>query len=507
MIGRQVLVLLKALHRYVGALLCLLVFAWFCSGIVMMYKGYPLLGEAEKLARTPALAASSVVLPIEAWSKSGQTGSPAHVRLALLEQRPVYVFALGAKGWVTVAADSGAPVASLDAKAAERIAKQFSGSNANVQYLGLNTAPNQWTMFALWAPYMADYSFAPFHQFALEDANQTQVSVLAATGDVIQETVRSERLWGYLGAVVHWIYPTALRRNVVAWDRTVVWSSMAAALLCVVGLVIGLTSYRWKRQPQMAGSPYRNWLKWHHYLGLVFGLLALTWLFSGLLSMDPWKWSLTDDTPDGSQQSSMRGGDLNLAAFSATPSEALVTCNRTLTTKEIRLVQLRGEPYYWCVESPQRSLLLDARAHSEATPIEQLPVPMLLAATKSLYPERQVIEAQLIEHYDAYYYPGWYDKLINGSTKRLPVLRVNFDGENPTTVYVDPYSASPVLTYDTSARWFRWLFHGLHSLDFGALYRTRPLWDFIVLPLMLLGVAFSVTGVWISAKWVARKVR
>jgi len=27
---------------------------------------------------------------------------------------------------------------------------------------------------------------------------------------------------------------------------------------------------------------------WHHWTGLVFGILTLTWLFSGLLSLNPW---------------------------------------------------------------------------------------------------------------------------------------------------------------------------------------------------------------------------
>src|SRR5437773_2479579 len=35
-------------------------------------------------------------------------------------------------------------------------------------------------------------------------------------------------------------------------------------------------------------SPYRGWFYWHHVVGLLFGVLALTWVFSGLLSMNPW---------------------------------------------------------------------------------------------------------------------------------------------------------------------------------------------------------------------------
>ena len=37
----------------------------------------------------------------------------------------------------------------------------------------------------------------------------------------------------------------------------------------------------------VASSPYPGWLRWHHYAGLLFGVVTFTWTFSGLLSMDP----------------------------------------------------------------------------------------------------------------------------------------------------------------------------------------------------------------------------
>ena len=33
-------------------------------------------------------------------------------------------------------------------------------------------------------------------------------------------------------------------------------------------------------------TPYAGWLKWHHYAGLIFGVITFTWLFSGMLSME-----------------------------------------------------------------------------------------------------------------------------------------------------------------------------------------------------------------------------
>jgi hypothetical protein len=40
----------------------------------------------------------------------------------------------------------------------------------------------------------------------------------------------------------------------------------------------------------------------------------------------------------------------------------------------------------------------------------------------------------------------------------------------------------------------RWLYHGLHSLDFPWLYDHRPLWDIVVISFMLGGTALCVTS-------------
>ena len=41
----------------------------------------------------------------------------------------------------------------------------------------------------------------------------------------------------------------------------------------------------------------------------------------------------------------------------------------------------------------------------------------------------------------------------------------------------------------------RWLYHGLHSLDFPLLYYRRPLWDIVMIVLSLGGLGSAVTAV------------
>jgi hypothetical protein len=55
----------------------------------------------------------------------------------------------------------------------------------------------------------------------------------------------------------------------------------------------------------------------------------------------------------------------------------------------------------------------------------------------------------------------------------------------------------------------RWLYHGLHSLDFPWLYNRRPLWDIVVIALSAGGLAVSITSAptaWRRAKRHARRV-
>jgi hypothetical protein len=57
---------------------------------------------------------------------------------------------------------------------------------------------------------------------------------------------------------------------------------------------------------------------------------------------------------------------------------------------------------------------------------------------------------------------------------------------------------------DPETRWYRWLRDGLHSLDFPAINGKRPLWDIVLLPLMLGGTVAAVTGVWLLIRRLAR---
>jgi uncharacterized iron-regulated membrane protein len=99
----------------------------------------------------------------------------------------------------------------------------------------------------------------------------------------------------------------------------------------------------------------------------------------------------------------------------------------------------------------------------------------------------------LIESEDAYF-------LRRDDAHPLPVYRVILNDPEETRYYLDPVSGSLLQRIDANGRWHRWLFGGLHRIDFASWMRARPLWDIVVLFLMAGGVALTVTGFYLALR-------
>ena len=94
----------------------------------------------------------------------------------------------------------------------------------------------------------------------------------------------------------------------------------------------------------------------------------------------------------------------------------------------------------------------------------------LLARLKEAAPDTPIVDHQLLTNYDSYYYS-------RGDLTPLPVLRVKFADPMQTWIYVDPVMSQMLAYVHKYSRIERWLYNGLHSLDFSFWYNKRPLWD------------------------------
>jgi hypothetical protein len=437
-------------HRWLGTGGCLFFIAWFVSGIVMMYARMPELSASERFAALPPLDLSSARLsPADALARID--GAVSTIRVGMLAGRPVYR-ALADRAWVTVFADSGERFERLSSDGALEEAKRFAPAFASgARYDGRLTEPDQWTL--------AHVRSLPMHRVALGTSDDERLYFAERTGEVVLKTTAPARRIAYAGAVLHWFYFTPFRRHHELWTQTFVGLSALGTLMCFLGLVWGF--YNCVR------FPYRGWLRWHHFIGLVFGVVSFTWILSGLLSLDPLDWH-ADTEPTPAQRSAFSGGALKVGEVSLAQIKAELPAG----AKELEVVPFRGKP----------RLLFDGTARE---PIDR---PDIDAALALAMPGVAPADVTTLTDYDSYYYDR--DRLLP-----LPVIRARYQDASATWLYVDPGRGAIVRKEERSSRVNRWLYHGLHSLDFPALYWRRPLWDIVMILLLLGGLGSAVTAV------------
>lgn len=456
-------------HRWLGISLGLLFILWFLSGIVMLYARMPALDPNERLARLPAIAPASIRVDPPRFD-----GDIIKFSLVTLEGRPVYRTTTD-EGTRLVFADTGDAVPAVDRDQALRVARRFAAIG-DVRYDAHLIDSDQWTFDVR--------RRMPVHRIAVDDIQGTRLYVAEAGGDVIAKTTTSGRRWAWAGAVIHWIYFAPLRRHASIWSNTIIVLSLAGTLLCIVGIAWGLwriapmRGYRLRNRQQW--TPYSYVMRWHHYLGLIFGMTTLMWVFSGLLSMDPWNWS-PGTAPTREQQLRLAEGPFSTADLSAARIRRAIEGFRPYMPKEVDIVRFRGRYYASAVEGivSLDEPYLGAR--------EQLPPDLVIGAAAVLMPA-QIAGMHWMEDYDSYYYD-------RARLKSLPVLRVRYDDPQQTWLYIDPRHGAIARKEERLSRINRWLYHGLHSFDFPFLYNRRPLWDIVVIACSIGGLVLSATTI------------
>ena len=104
-------------------------------------------------------------------------------------------------------------------------------------------------------------------------------------------------------------------------------------------------------------------MKWHHYAGLLFGLLTITWVFSGLVSLDvipgirEARYS-PQQIAEGARSVQGEGAMLELDSLTLDVLRAAATTvSRSFVPKELELLQFGGEPYLIAYRPPTRETL------------------------------------------------------------------------------------------------------------------------------------------------------
>src|ERR1700730_13446832 len=352
-------------HRWMGVFFCLLFLSWFASGIVMMYWQYPQVSAADRLNRAPALDASRIQLsPRQAYVRLGVKGAPAQAQLLTFDGRPAYRFRFGPDDLSIVYANDGQIQKDFPPDLTLRIASAWTGQPPGAAKEEDNTEEDQWTVSEEFA------ELRPLRKYSWPDGQQVYVS--SVTGDVVQYTTRASRLAAYFGAIPHWLYFTPLRRRGQQWSRVVIWSSGLGTIAAILGITVGLWMYSPSRTYRYAGAPasfpYHGQKRWHAILGLFFGLFALTWAFSGMLSMDPLPklQEVADDGPGARLAAALREMP-PLEVFTAKPPQLVLAEAETAfgsAVKQLELTSGTGEPAYVAVLGPKETRVIPVLGRS-----------------------------------------------------------------------------------------------------------------------------------------------
>lgn len=481
-------------HRWLGVVFCLLFFTWFLSGIGMMYWDFPSVTPADRLARSSALDPSRIIVaPDAAFASLGESQPASSVRLNTFDGRPVYRFRTGRREML-VYADTGERQREASSEMMLRTAAAWTGLPAHNSTATSIEATDQWTLEG------SLRTMRPLWKYSWPSGEQVYVS--QASGEVVQFTTTTSRMHAYLGPIPHWLYFTPLRKNGPQWSRVVIWSSGLATISSLLGLVVGVWMYspskRYRRRGVPTRIPFDGQKRWHHILGLIFGVASATWAFSGMLSMDPFPLRAerqeTGEPLDVVLSRTLRGP---ISLDAVTPETLRQTLSQLAagSVKELEFASIAGNLALVATMDAGATRLVSLDG-SSGTQLDRQHLANVLAARTSA---SGAVDVSVLNQYDAYYED-------RRRQRPLPVLLAQWHDAYRTRAYIDPNTARIVGMYDSGDWAVRWMYHGLHSFDFPWLYNHRPAWDIVVIAFMLGGATLSATGITLAWRVVTSRL-
>lgn len=469
-------------HRWLGITLCIFMALWFLSGVVMMYVGYPKLTQTERLQASQPITPEHCCASRDSLLSSLPPGTSVRsLRLAMVGGEALLLASAGNKGIVAVDARSGHPIPPTNPDTARKAISAFAPTAAvgDIEVIQEDA----------WTHSKALDLHRPLYRATIKDDELAVLYVSGVTGEVIRDVSVVEKYWNWIGAWLHWLYPFRGGFLDPLWADIVIYSSLAASLLALAGMAIGLMRWRAQGYPNGSRSPYRNaMMRWHHVIGLFFGLLVFLWIVSGLLSVNPWK--VFDS---GARRPLENSLDQALLARDFDAAAAINCFNRDgFDIRELEWTRFQGRIHAVARNSDNETKILSSSS------------PCRLATTYTedevrnealrLMPHARLIDSVLQDQFDWHYNARAPHTMTGGFEKPLPVLVAKFDDPHATWLYMDINTARVVQRIDDYARVKRWLFSFFHSWDWKLLLDNRPIWDVLLIIGSIAGFFVSVTG-------------
>ena len=201
---------------------------------------------------------------------------------------------------------------------------------------------------------------------------------------------------------------------------------------------------------------YAGWLRWHHYAGLLFGVVTFTWTLSGMLSMDPFPQLDTGGATPVQRRAVQGPVESGHALDGAAVADAVREAGDALVPKEMTLSYVGGQPYWIAFETAGRTALVPASRPTDGA-LAQFPRHQIETLGRAAAPA-PLADVVWLDDDDGYF-------TTRATPRSLPVLRVRSNDGDGTWLYLDPRTGGIALVLRRPDRANRWLYNGLHSLD------------------------------------------
>jgi hypothetical protein len=463
-------------HRYLGIGVGALMAMWCVSGAVMVFVGYPALAPQARLLRLPPLDWKRCC-SVDALAL-GDGESVRGFSIEMLDEHPALKVVLDSGATRVIDLDLGHALGQISPAQARSVATRFIAAGAPTHAVLVSFIDyDQWTVAGNFA------SDRPLFKVVLGDPDGTHVYVSSRTGRAVQLTTRWQRFWSWLGAIPHWIYFAPLRHSARLWSVILVYGSLGGTLLALSGLYIGARTWLLNVRGL---SVHRGLLRWHHQLGLAFGVFVFTWVLSGFLSMNPW--GLLEGS--GAQPGEMRLHGQPFTGAQVKRSVETLTAGSLPQAVSVESTAIFGRLFLIVSTQGGARFRLDSQARPAPMPFAE--VKQIADALTANSGGASVIE--WTDREDAYYFSHF------DAQARLPVYRILSADRERTRYYIDPISGYLISRIDRTDRAYRWLHGGLHRWDFLSQLRASPQREIVLLSLLTGVIAVSGAGVLLAMR-------
>lgn len=472
------------LHRITGIVAALFLAMWFISGLVLIYKPFPSVNQQDiyqrmesisELESEPDLAKITALIPTEQKIKGlyiNQFDGQQVINIRTTSKLYRYC------------ADTLQQIKPIGVEQIRNIASKWSnGAIARIDTLDKRE---------LWIMYSRYIKEMPIYKVYFDDSEKHQLYISSRTGEVQQFSSRSQRFWAWFGAIPHKLYIPALRENSTVWSNTITTIAVICLITSLAGIYLGVETWiRNYSRTGKSGTPYRKkWYRWHHIAGLIFGVFVVSWSLSGTMSIKKipqWIVKSHREIPAG-----IKGKPLPLEAYKLGINQII---NSVDSVKQIEWSYFHNRPVMEVVAG-RNIIYLDASGSNPA------PLALTSAEIESAVRKNHddaELNTELLEKADNYYV-AWNKELP------LPVYRVSVADEDNSTYYINPATGEYRFIND-NRRAKRWLFHFLHYFNHQWLIERPILWTAIIWTTVLGCITVSVSGVWLSWRYIERKFK